>query len=657
MGEVNAKNRYMWAIIAGGAGVLAVSAYRLSPALLDVKFGVLAVITIVVSSRLSSKIPRLSSHITVSDTFIFLTMMLYGGEAAVLLAAVEGLCSSLRVNKRPFTTLFNSAVMACATFLTVTTLRLLFGSIRELSHEGYTPLFVVAVCVMALAQYVFNSGLVSVLAAYKIDRPFWHTWRNYYLWSSITYFAGASAAGIIAKLITEVGFYAVIITTPIVAIIFFTYETYRNNIEASAAQTAQAERHVEELSLHLAEREQAEKERDRLLVREQAARAEAERANRMKDEFLATLSHELRTPLTSIVGWTDLLRSDKLDPATRIMALTTIERSALTQVQLINELLDVSRIITGKLLLDIQEVDLATVAAAAVEVMRPAAVAKGITLVQSCAPGAELVSGDAARLQQVVWNLVANAVKFTPSGGRVEVRVERSVTHVVLTVSDTGAGISPEFLPHVFERFRQADSTTTRTHGGLGLGLAIVRHLAEMHGGMVHAESPGENMGATFYVSLPPAAIETEGRNARRVRRQDGLAGAAAGRPILDGVRVLVIDDERDARQVISAVLTHSGAEVHVCDSASDALKELEGWTPDVIMSDISMPGEDGYDLLRKVRSLPGERVRSIPAAALTAYARDEDRERALAAGFQKHIAKPVRSAELVGLVADLARI
>jgi signal transduction histidine kinase/CheY-like chemotaxis protein len=655
MGVSKSRTTYMWAIIAGGGAAAALSAYRLDPALLDAKLALLAVITVVVSSRLSSKIPRLSSHITVSDTFIFLTMMLYGGEAAVLLAAVEGLCSSLKVNKKVATTLFNSAVMVCSTYLTVVTLRFLFGSIRELSHEGYTPLFVMAVCVMALAQYVFNSGLVAVLAAYKIDRPLWHTWRTYYLWTSVTYFAGASAAGIIAKLVNSVGFYAVIVTTPIIAIIFFTYETYRRNIEAAAEQAALAERHVDELSLYIAEREQAERERNLLLVREREARAEAERANRVKDEFLATLSHELRTPLTSIVGWTDLLRGGRLDEGGRAQALETIERSALTQVQLINELLDVSRIITGKLLLNTEEVDLASVVGAAVEVMRPAANAKGIRIVQTCEPGRELVTGDAARLQQVVWNLLANAVKFTPQGGRVEVRVERLASHAMLSVSDTGAGIRPEFLPHVFDRFCQADSTTTRTHGGLGLGLAIVRHLSELHGGTVRAESAGEGQGATFIVSLPLAAVRAEEGG----RRRQGVEAAASpsGRSVLDGVRVLVVDDEPDARLVISTVLKQSGAEVHACDSAGRALEELERWMPDVIMSDIGMPGEDGYDLIRRVRSLTGGRGAHIPAAALTAYARDEDRERALAAGFQKHIAKPVRSAELVGVVADLARI
>ena len=652
-GQPNAIKTYMWAIIAGGAFAAALSAYRLPVEQLDLKFALLAVITVVVSSRLTSKIPRLSSHITVSDTFIFLTMMLYGGEAAILLAAVEGLCSSLRVNKKVSTTLFNSAVMVCSTFLTVATLRAFFGSIRELSHEGYTPLFVVAVCVMALAQYVFNSGLVSVLAAYKIDRPFWHTWRTYYLWTSITYFAGASAAAIIAKLINSVGFYAVVVTTPIIAIIFFTYEAYRESLEASARQAEQAERHVEELSLYIAKREQAEQERDRLLVREQEARAEAERANRVKDEFLATLSHELRTPLTSVVGWTDLLRSERLDAETRVLALETIERSALTQVQLINELLDVSRIITGKLLLNIEQVDLATVVGAAVEVMLPAANAKGITVAQDCVPGEALVTGDAGRLQQVVWNLLANAVKFTPAGGRVEVKVERSASHVVLSVSDTGVGIAPEFLPHVFERFRQADSTTTRTHGGLGLGLAIVRHLAELHGGTARVESRGENMGTTFSVSLPPAAVLAEERKSRG-RHSDA---AANGHAALDGIRVLVVDDEQDARKVISTLLTQSGAEVHAFESAGEALEEVERWMPDVIMSDIGMPGEDGYALIRRLRDLPESRGGRIPAAALTAYARDEDRERALAAGFQKHIAKPVRSTELVGVVADLARV
>ncbi|HYP51901.1 MAG TPA: hybrid sensor histidine kinase/response regulator, partial [Pyrinomonadaceae bacterium] len=579
-------------------------------------------------------------------------MMLYGGEAAVLLAAVEGLCSSLRVNRKVSSTVFNAAAMACATFLTASTLRLAFGSVRELAHTDYSPQFTVAVCVMALAQYVFNSGLVGALAAYKIDRPFWDTWRTYYLWTSITYFAGASAAAVIAKMINSVGFYAVLVTTPIIAVIFFTYETYRKNIEASKAQAEQAERHVEELSLYLSEREQAERERDRLLASEREARAEAEAANRIKDEFLATLSHELRTPLVAIIGWADLLRSGRLKDEAREQALETIERSALTQSQLINELLDVSRIITGKLLLNTEELDLSSVVGAAVEVMRPAANAKNITIRQRCEPGAAVVSGDPARLQQVVWNLLANAVKFTPKNGRVEVAAECSDSHVTLSVSDTGRGISPEFLPHVFDRFRQADSTTTRRHGGLGLGLAIVRHLVELHGGTVTAESPGEGLGTTFSVSLPLAAARAgASREAAPACVREGEDGGAQ---VLGGVRVLVVDDEADTRKVISAVLAQSGAEVHTCDSTREALEELERWTPDVIMSDIGMPGEDGYALIRKVRG--GGRAAAVPAAALTAYARDEDRRLAFAAGFQKHLSKPVRYAELINTVASLAR-
>ncbi|HYO63822.1 MAG TPA: ATP-binding protein [Pyrinomonadaceae bacterium] len=641
---------YMRAVVLCGAALAVYSAYALPLGRLDAQFALLAVITIVVSSCLTAKIPRLSSHITVSDTFIFLTMLLYGGEAAVLLAAVEGLCSSMRVNRKLSSNLFNAAVMACATFLTVTTLRLMFGTAQSLSYTDFSPQFILAVCVMALAQYAFNSGLVSVLAAYKIDRPFWDTWRTYYLWTSITYFAGASAAGIIAKMIHSVGFYAVLVTTPIIAIIFFTYETYRKNIEASKAQAEQAERHVEELSLYLSEREQAERERDLLLVREREARAEAEAANRIKDEFLATLSHELRTPLVAIIGWADLLRSGRLKEEARAQALETIERSALAQSQLINELLDVSRIITGKLLLNTEELDLASVVGAAVEVMRPAANAKNIAIRQRCEPGAAVVSGDAARLQQVVWNLLANAVKFTPKGGRVEVAAECSDSHVTLSVSDTGRGISAEFLPHVFDRFRQADSTTTRRHGGLGLGLAIVRHLVELHGGTVTAESPGEGLGTTFSVSLPLAAGHVVASKAAACVREAGGEGGQ----VLGGVRVLVVDDEADTRAVISAVLAESGAEVHACDSTREALAELERWTPDVIMSDIGMPGEDGYALMREVRSRA--RASSIPAAALTAYARDEDRRLAYAAGFQKHLAKPVRSAELVNAVASLAR-
>ena len=644
---------YMRLVIAAGAGLALFSAYRLDAAQLDLGFLLLTLITLGVGSLLTIRIPELSSHISVSDALIFLTMLLHGGEAAVLLGALVAFCESLRFSRKPTTILFNSAATTCSIFLTVWTLRLLFSplGLTDLPRHGFSAIFVIAICVMALAQYVYNSSLVAVLASFKTDLPVWYTWRKYYLWTSVTYFAGASSAAIVATFIGAVGFYAFLATLPIVAIIYFTYHTYLKNIEAAAAQAEQAGRHVEELNHYIEERKRAQEERDRLLVREQEARAEAEAANRIKDEFLSTLSHELRTPLTSILGWAGLLRTTIRDEKVRAQALESIERNAKSQAQLIDDLLDVSRIISGKLRLDTRQVRLHAVIEAAMDVVRPAAEAKNIRFRYVQEPSAGPVSGDPGRLQQVVWNLLSNAVKFTPEGGSVEVRLERIASYARITVTDTGRGIDPQFLPHVFERFRQADSTTAREHGGLGLGLAIVRHLVELHGGTVHVESPGRDQGAVFYINLPIMAVSMETSEIEREYQRGRGTLSLASRTALDGLRVLVVDDAADARKMISAVLAHWGAEVKTSSSTQEALEMLEQWHPDVLVSDIGMPGEDGYALIHKVR----ERGRRIPAAALTAYAREEDRKLALAAGFQMHVAKPVGPNELVTTVAGLA--
>jgi signal transduction histidine kinase len=658
MGRQHFIKLYMRLIVVAGAAVFLFSLYYLPLARLDLRFLLLALITIGVGSCLTIQIPRLSSHISVSDTFIFLPMLLYGGEPAILLAAVVGLCESLRFSKKPMTILFNSSVTACSTFLTVWTLRLCFRPIDivDLPRSG-SAAFIVTICIMALAQYIFNSSLVAVLAAYKTDQPIWYTWKEYYLWTSITYFAGASAAGITAKLVDAVGFYLVIVAIPIIAIIYFTYQMYLKNVEAAAAQAEQAERHVEELNHYIAERKRAEEERDQLLVREQKARAEAEAANRIKDEFLSTLSHELRTPMTPILSWAGLLRVDRmLDEATRAQALESIERSAKIEIQLIDELLDVSRIASGKLYLNVSPVDLISVIEAAVDVVRPAADAKNIKILYMHDLVIGAVSGDAPRLRQVVWNLLFNAVKFTPQGGRVEVQLERVGSHAKVTVSDTGKGINAAFLPYVFERFQQADSTTAREHGGLGLGLAIVRHLVELHGGTIHAESQGEGQGATFSVELPLMAVRLEAGEEREYRRVGG--GRSTDYPsALEGLRVLVVEDELDSREIIKAVLMRGGAEVRTSASAREALEVLEQWRPDVLMSDIGMPNEDGYALIHKVRALAEDRGGRIPAAALTAYVKTEDRKRVLAAGYQMHVAKPVGPAELVTAVANLSKL
>jgi len=418
----------------------------------------------------------------------------------------------------------------------------------------------------------------------------------------------------------------------------------------------EAQRHAVELRQEVAERKQAEQERAALLVRERAARAEAEAANRAKDEFLATLSHELRTPLTAILGWARLLRAGGLTQAALEGGLETIERNASAQSQLIDDLLDVSRIITGQLRLDLRPVEIGRILAAAVDTVRPAAQAKNILIGAELEAAAGPLLGDAVRLQQVAWNLLSNAVKFTPKGGSVEVRLGRRGSHVEFEVADTGQGIDAEFLPHVFERFRQADGTSTRRHGGLGLGLAIARHLVELHGGTISAESHGGGRGTTFKVSLPVTETPAAGRGAaaappERVRAKVPPVCSAE----LDGLGVLVVDDETDTRELIAFTLSRCGAEVRTAASAAAALEALEQWAPDVLISDIGMPGMDGYEFIRRVRgSGPGAKAQT-PAVALTAYAAVEDRLRALSAGFQTHLAKPLDPSELVVVVATLA--
>ncbi|HYY55893.1 MAG TPA: response regulator [Pyrinomonadaceae bacterium] len=422
----------------------------------------------------------------------------------------------------------------------------------------------------------------------------------------------------------------------------------------------EAQSHTVELQQEVAERKQAEEERARMLIREQAARAEAEQANRTKDEFLATLSHELRTPLTAILGWSYLLRTKKFDDDNLFRALETIERNARSQSQLIDDLLDVSRIITGKLRLDVRPIELIPIIEAAIDSTRPAAEAKAIQFEVALDKTASRVSGDANRLQQVVWNLFSNAVKFTPEGGRVEVRLERSDGHAQITVRDTGQGINPQFLPFIFDRFRQADGTTTRKHGGLGLGLAIVRHLVELHSGTIKVHSDGVDKGATFTIVLP----------LKTAHRRLDTAGAAAETPmlvtgsgnhtfqcapVLDGLRIMIVDDEADTRDMIAAALKQCGAEVKGCESAAEAMAALQSWEPDLLISDIGMPEEDGYSLIKKVRQLDEQRYGQIPAVALTAYASPEDRIRILSAGFQMHVAKPVEPEELVTIIANIA--
>jgi signal transduction histidine kinase len=426
-------------------------------------------------------------------------------------------------------------------------------------------------------------------------------------------------------------------------------ERHEQIVEGLSAQTAVA---MDNARLYQRAREALD-ERQHLLVREQTARREAEIASRAKDEFLSMLSHELRTPLNAILGWTRLLGTGRLDATSIARAVETIDRNAKLQAHLIEDMLDVSRIISGKLRLDAQPVDLTAVVSAAVDTSRPAAEAKSIRVQVVLDFGAGMVLGDAVRLQQVVWNLLSNAIKFTPKSGTVRVQLERVNSQVELTVSDTGPGVDEQFLPHMFDRFRQADSAITRKHGGLGLGLAIVRHLVELHGGTVQAHNRADQSGAVFTVTLPVMVVRAATPPVPTPERVHPVVSGAVPfdrPPELKGVDVLAVDDDADARRLVSAVLEDCGAVVRVCGSSAEAMSALGERLPDVLVSDIGMPDEDGYAFIRRVR----DSGIAVPAVALTAYARVEDRMNALSAGYNIHVPKPVEPAELAVVVASL---
>ena len=413
-------------------------------------------------------------------------------------------------------------------------------------------------------------------------------------------------------------------------------------VSAIAAQAAVA---LDNTRLYAAATRAAE-ERKVLLDSEREARADAERTNQLKDDFLTTLSHELRTPLSAILGWAQVLRRGTRDQADLHRGLQSIERNARAQAQLIEDLLDMSRITSDKVLLDLQTIVPASIIASAIETLRPAADAKHIAIHSNIASDAGTITGDPSRIQQVIWNLLSNALKFTPQGGRVEIGVRREASRLAITVADNGVGIKKDFLPHVFDRFRQADASTTRRHGGLGLGLAIVKHLVEQHGGTVTASSAGDMQGASFTVRLPL------GTRAAPARPKGGELPTSHD---LRGVTVLLVDDEADARELTARILRDSNAEVHGAGSVAQALQLLDQVRPHVLISDIGMPDADGFDLLAQIRAHASPDAANLPALALTAFAQPQDRQRALASGFQAWVSKPLDPAELLEAVAQLA--
>lgn len=439
------------------------------------------------------------------------------------------------------------------------------------------------------------------------------------------------------------------------------YETERvrkdgSRIEVSLSLSPVKDGHgnvvgASKIARDISARRELERERETLLESERAARSAAERVAIIKDEFLATLSHELRTPLNAVLGWSQLLSMGKLPDDDLKQGIEAIERNARAQAQLIEDLLDMSRIAAGKVRLDVRQVDLAAVINAAVDSIQPSADAKEITLRKVLDSNAGLVSGDSTRLQQVLWNLLSNAVKFTPKGGKVDVLLERVNSHLEITVRDNGVGIAPDFLPLVFDRFRQGDASTTRTHGGLGLGLSIVKNLIELHGGTVRVKSGGANQGSTFIITLPLAPV----RSIESGERRESHTAIECDEAHLQGIKVLVVDDEADARQLLHRVLSQCKADVVTVGSAAEALAAVSDYRPDVLVSDIGMPDMDGYQFMRRLRLLSIDEGGKTPAIALTAFARTEDRTRSMLAGYQVHIAKPIETQELLAAVGSLA--
>jgi signal transduction histidine kinase len=666
---------YVAGVITGGAVTLTLLFPTTAPD--PVLFALLATFACVTSAwKVTLPLPIANgSTLSVSYTANLMALLLLGPRLAMLIAIAGVWTQCVYKPKQPYPahrTLFSVSTAVLTMAATSVTFSWFEGPYIHLDSFQLARALVPAIA----TYFVVNTGLIACAIALSSGRPCFGTWREEFLWSGASFMV-AGTAGAIAVAIIQRGdqWKAAILIAPI----YLTYRTY----ELFASRLNDQKRHTEEvqrlhhhtmdaldqareaeraladekerLGVALAEMRNLEHARNHLLEREQVARASAENANRLKDQFLAIVSHELRTPLNAILGWSDILCKDRLDERLRERAVHGIGHSARRQAQLIDDLLDVARITSGKLRLENTFVDLRDTIRDAVEVVQPSAGAKHIALtVPPASPPGE-VYGDGARLQQIVVNLLSNAVKFTAAGGDVRVSLRRVGECVELEVADTGKGIAPHFLPWVFEPFRQADGSTTRVHAGLGLGLAIVKTLAQAHRGTVSAHSRGEGLGATFTVRLP---VTTAVDRLTVPRRAFPFAPAAAtGQPVLHGVSVLVVDDDEESRDAAVAHLQHSRALVLTASSAAQALELLQRERVDVLLADIGMPGEDGYDLIRKVRAMSASRIASIPAAALTAFASDDDRKQALSAGYQLHLAKPIDTGALLSAVADLRRM
>jgi signal transduction histidine kinase/CheY-like chemotaxis protein len=584
--------------------------------------------------KINLPIPLTSgSTLSVSYAANLMALLLLGPRPTVVIAAL-GAWMQCTINVKRHYPLYRTVFSVAAEVITMLATGLVYQMLGG-SVTGSLAAMARPVVASIATYFCLNTGLVAGAIALTTERRAWAVWREDFLWSASSYMVAGTAGAVAAFVIARGQHWVALLLLAPVYLVYWTYRLF-------VGRLAEEKRHLEEMT-------RLEHARAELLEREQAARASAESANRLKDQFLAMVSHELRTPLSAILGWAEMLQAGALPPEKRARASDAIFNNAKRQAQLIDELLDVARIMSGKLRLEHTAVDPQEIVNGALETVQPAAEAKGIRIDVAIDPAVGAFHGDGPRLQQVLWNLLSNAVKFTPPGGAVSVAVRLSGKAGEIVVRDSGPGIPRDFLPSVFEPFRQADGSHTRLHGGLGLGLAIVRQLVEAHDGVVHVDSAGEGQGATFRVRLPIVA-------ARR-RRTQAIAetfAPAAPSMTLAGLSVLVVDDDDESRSVVTAYLESHGASVLTAESASQAIEILQRDHVDVLLADVAMPGEDGYTLIRRLRSMEASRASAIPAAALTAFAREEDRQEALQAGFQIHLAKPIDAGALVSAVAAL---
>jgi signal transduction histidine kinase/ActR/RegA family two-component response regulator len=629
---------YMRLIICLGAAASIVSAYHLSVKTLDLRFLLVALITLGLGSRLSLRIPQLSSHISVSDTLIFLTLLLYGGEAAILLAAAEAFFSSLSFSRKPMTVAFNAAVMACSTFITVGILRLCYGSIVDLPLQSFSANFISALCVMSLGQYLSNSGMVAVLASFKIDRPVGHTWAKYYLWTSVTYFAGASAAGILARLVVLAGFYAVVATIPSVICVYFTYRMYLKNIEAmaaaakaeeAAAHAAEAERHVAELNHYIAEQER---------IREQYSQLEKMSS---LGELASGVAHDFNNTLAGILGRAQLLLGttdiEKIDKGLNLMIKTA--KDGAKTIKRIQDFArqrrdhDFELVDMGQLLLDVGEIT------------RPRwkdwAEANNVHITLDLQVHCTaLIMGDESELREVLVNMVFNAVDAMPRGGTLTLAVEEAGDNVNVFVRDTGIGMQEDVRLRVFDPF-----FTTKGKAGMGLGLAVSYGIIRRHEGIVEVESE-VGSGTSFCIRLP---ITEALPNPRPVSE---LSRVTVSPEPVTALRILVVDDEEHVRELLRDILETEGCEVRMAQSAREALSIFEKENFDAIFTDVGMPGMSGWELSGAVR----ERHKTIPVAVVTGWGGAVGSHERVAAQVDWVVAKPFDTASILEIAREVAR-